>query len=153
MINGLVPRYLSDFLPPYVHDVSRYGLRDSNNLYKPKIRKGYALKSFLWTTTFKQFKREMRKRLFYKSNDLLNFGTGKGAINQSRIRMGLSALNAHRKKYNFILFNDCPLCGNKPENENHYFFKCVELTVPRTANGNLNPLDIVFTVYCTPTTN
>ena len=156
MINRLTPEYLSEFIPPYVHEVSRYGLRDSNNLYKPKIRKGYVLKSFLWTSvdewnnldpqiryilTLNQFKTEMKKHLFCKRNDLLNFGNGKGATNHARIRMGLSGLNAHRKKYNFIAFNDCPLCGIKPENEDHFFLKCADLVIHRTVlMGTITPL-------------
>ena len=83
----------------------------------------------------------MKRVLFYKRNDLFNFGDGIGAKNHARIRMGLSGLNAHRKKYNFITFNDCPLCGNKPENEEHFFLQCADLVIPRTVlMGTITPL-------------
>ena len=68
---------------------------------------------------------------FYKGNPLYHHGNGAGAINHSRLRMGLSALNAHRKRYNFIHNNDCPQCGQKPEDELHYFFKCPNYANPR----------------------
>ena len=38
--------------------------------------------------------------------------------------MGLSGLNAHRKKYHFIQFGTCPNCNHRSEDPVHYFFKC-----------------------------
>ena len=38
--------------------------------------------------------------------------------------MGLSGLNAHRKKYHFISDNKCPCCNMKNENEIHFFLTC-----------------------------
>ena len=48
----------------------------------------------------------------------------KASVHHARMRMGLSALNAHRRKYNFICFNNCPLCGIRPEDSLHFFLKC-----------------------------
>ncbi len=36
------------------------------------------------------------------------------------MRMGLSGLNTHRRKYNFINDNTCALCNTKAENTYHY---------------------------------
>ena len=78
--------------------------------------------------------------MFQIPNSILNDG-GKGALNHARLRMGLSALNAHRKKYNFISFNDCPKCGQKPENEVHYLLKCPDLVAHRAVlMGTISPL-------------
>ncbi len=37
------------------------------------------------------------------------------------MQMGLSGLNVHRRKYNFIIDNTCPLRNMKAENTYHYF--------------------------------
>ena len=37
--------------------------------------------------------------------------------------MGLSGLNAHRKKYHFIDFSFCPNCPAKREDPTHYFLQ------------------------------
>ena len=38
--------------------------------------------------------------------------------------MGLSALNAHRKKYTFIPNGICSLCNSKSEDVKHFFLQC-----------------------------
>ena len=148
MINGLCPAYLTRLLPPFVHDIANYSLRNSHNIHKPKTRKGYLANSFLWTaiddwnrldfqirssTSVYTFKLSMKDKLFYKRISWFDFGIGNGAINHARIRMGLSGLNAHRKKYNFIPNSACPMCGIKPENEVHYFIKCPHYAIQRAA--------------------
>ncbi len=45
--------------------------------------------------------------------------------------MGLSASNAHRRKYNFINDNMCPLCNMRAESTHHYFLVCPALATPR----------------------
>ena len=42
----------------------------------------------------------------------------------TRLRLGLSGLNAHRFKYNLCNTPICPLCNLSPENNMHYFFNC-----------------------------
>ena len=60
-------------------------------------------------------------------------GDSKGAINHSRIRMGLSALNKHRRKNNFVDDSSCPKCGHKPESESHFFLHCPAYVAQRQA--------------------
>ena len=43
--------------------------------------------------------------------------------------MGLSGLNADRKKFNFIKFD--PLCGSKPEDAIHFFILCPYFAIQR----------------------
>ena len=56
---------------------------------------------------------------------------GKPGIWLSRIRMGLSALNAHRFKYNFIDSPNCEQCNNGVESPIHYFIHCQAYGVAR----------------------
>ena len=44
---------------------------------------------------------------------------GKSAINHSHLRLGLSALNFHRFKYNLINGMSCPSCSHPKEDTNH----------------------------------
>ena len=56
---------------------------------------------------------------------------GNGAVNHSRMRMGLSALNAHRKRYNFIDSSRCDFCGHRCENPVHFFLSCPTFAAQR----------------------
>ncbi len=47
--------------------------------------------------------------------------SGQASVHHARMRMGFSGLNVHRRKYNFINDNTCPLCNMKAENTYHYF--------------------------------
>ena len=62
-------------------------------------------------------------QMFAKPNKLFDIFMPKSSVHHGRMRMGLSALNAQRKQYNFINYNNCPLCGNKPEDTIHFFNK------------------------------
>ena len=45
--------------------------------------------------------------------------------------MGLSPLNEHRFKYNFIPDPNCEHCTNTPESTEYYIFKCLRYTEAR----------------------
>ena len=132
------PAFLSNLLPPYVSGSSRYPLRNSHDFIIPRTSKNVRL-SFLWHTLYdwnsldldvrhssstSVLKSRLKTMLFYSTNPLFNIYTPKSSIHHARMRMGLSALNAHRKKYNFINHNKCPLCGQIPEDTIHLFLKC-----------------------------
>ena len=59
-------------------------------------------------------------------------GNDKAALNHSRMRMGLSALNAQRHSYNFIPSGICHKCNAKSEDTVHYFLVCPSYTAQRT---------------------
>ena len=50
--------------------------------------------------------------------------SGKYGVQLTRLRLGLSALNEHRFKYNFIDSPVCSLCNRETESTTHFFFKC-----------------------------
>ena len=62
--------------------------------------------------------------LLSKHHKLYSVFTGRAAINHTRLRLGLSALNAHRSHFNFIDFSNCPKCGAESESTAHFFFVC-----------------------------
>jgi hypothetical protein len=63
--------------------------------------------------------------------------------------MGLSGVNAHRKQYNFIKFNHCPRCNNKPEDISHFFWKCpsyanIRVELVGTLNAIVQTCDLAY---------
>ena len=64
---------------------------------------------------------------------------GKAAGNHTRMRLGLSALNSQRYKYNMIPSPSCERCGTSKEDPYHIFFVCPAYAVPRqTLTQDLN---------------
>ena len=105
----------------------------------PRSKKNYFLKSFIpssikmWNDTAFDIRRALSlQSLKSKLSDLYSSSSyhlflaedGKGAVNHSRIRMGLSGLNGQRKKYNFIKEGNCSSCNYKHEDPSHYFISC-----------------------------
>ena len=52
-------------------------------------------------------------------------------ITNSRIRIDLSALNAQRKRYNFIESSKCNYCNHRCENPKHFFLYCPAFAAQR----------------------
>ena len=59
-----------------------------------------------------------------KTNPLFLWANEMGEIHMSRMRMGLSGLNAHRHKYKFIPSSSCTKYGARSENTIHFFLTC-----------------------------
>jgi len=66
----------------------------------------------------------MRSLLFPKPNPLFSYGHGRAPVYHARIRMGLSALNQHRRKYNCITDASCNACNDSHEGPVHFFLDC-----------------------------
>ena len=139
MKNNLVPMYLASLTPQEIGQNLSYNLRNANALRVPKTTKNYYLKSFIPSTTqlwnildhhirlltdLDLFKKLIQQNSPKKLNKSYLCGTSEGHVHLSRIRMGLSGLNAHRKRYHFIDHNICPCCNTNNENEIHFFLIC-----------------------------
>ena len=136
---GLLPCYLSNIMPQNVGEEKPYSLRNSENLVMPLSKKNYYLKSFIpsavkvWNELslnvrqmngLNDFKKKLKKVYVSDTNSMYMFKDSTSAINLSRIRMGLSGLNSHRKKYHFIDDSKCPNCACKTETPIHFFLFC-----------------------------
>ena len=142
---GLTPEYLQALIP--AGEPVRYNTRGTGYIKLPKITKNYFLKSFLpssvkmWNKLSLDIRQiadldEYRKAIskIYTPGELYKpflFGTDKGYIHLSRIRMGLSGLNAHRKRYHFIEHSNCPNCNSRLEDAKHFLFECPAYAAPR----------------------
>ena len=139
IIMGLVPNNLFTLIPQTVASSTPYGLRNQNDYREIPSRTVRFRKSFILSTinlwnklgvesrtspTLSSFKSKLKKDNYKVANKLFLYGTSHGAINHSRIRMGLSGLNQQRRKYNFIENGRCPTCHFKREDDFHYFTNC-----------------------------
>ena len=143
--HNMLPDYLMSIVPNRIDNLN-YNLRNNENFIVPKSKKNYFLKSFIpsstraWneadldikrSTSLQSLKNKLKQIYENKSYYLYLIKDGYGALNHSRIRMGLSALNAQRKRYNFIDNSRCNYCNYKCENEEHFFFHCPAFAAQR----------------------
>lgn len=148
MKNNLTPTYLSSLIPQNVGNISRYNLRNADDLQPIHSRTVLYSNSFLPSTvrdwnnlpgevrqidsidTFKQFLNRERERVpkyFYHGNR-------RGQILHTRLRTNCSNLNNDLYLKNI---NDSPLCQcGSVETTYHYFFECPMYTRQRTALFN-----------------
>lgn len=152
--NDLVPSYLGGLYNSGQHQ-TRYNLRNSANIAIPRTRTTSFMKSYIPSTirlwngldpplraspTLNSFKSNLKRKLFTTKNPLYSVHSNIGSLNQTRMRMGLSGLNAHRHKYGFIPQSNCPLCHSPKEDPFHFFFICPNHAAHRqTLFNNVTP--------------
>ena len=141
-----VPEYLSATIPETVGERNRFNLRNASNIRPALTRKNYLLKSFIpsaikaWNDAKPNFRRatsmaKLKTELKNSHNVKLYLPylepSNKGLLLLSRIRMGLSGLNFHRKKYHFITDSSCLQCNARKEDPMHYLLFCPAYRVAR----------------------
>ena len=156
--NQHTPTYLSDLCPAEVAERTNYNLRDAEHTDIIGSNKNYFLKSFLpssvrlWndlpkeirtSQTVDTFKTKLSAHLKFRQSYIpYLICPNRNYIQISRMRMGLSALNAHRRKYHFIENSSCPYCAFMKEDIAHYLLKCQRHTAARTTM--LNSISIIL---------
>jgi hypothetical protein len=144
--NGMSPDYLTNLCPPLTKERTVYDLRTGMNITAPQQRTTTYQKSYFpqtindWNNlplptreipTLDSFKDTLKKSTGKKPNKLYHHSNSVAAINQSRMRMGLSGLSAQRFEYNHIADPKCLTCGAQTESPLHYFLLCPTFQVPR----------------------
>ena len=145
MAHNLTPPYLSNLCPPTIASISRYPTRNSNSLRVPRCRTSCFQTSFLPSTirhwnglsieirnspSLSIFKTILKKQ-FSSTRPPIYYSTGhrKASICHTRLRMGMSQLNAHLFPYSLSESPDCS-CGSR-ESIVHYFFECPHYAAQR----------------------
>ena len=152
MKKNLAPNYLQQLIPEEVGQQSQYNLRNSTSIQLPKASTNYFLKSFIPSTIrmwnelpenirlkndLEDFKKELLQ--IYKPPEISKahlMSARDGHIQLLRIKLGLSGLNFHRRKFHFIQHSNCPYCGSNKEDPIHFFFICTEYAAPREVMVN-----------------
>jgi hypothetical protein len=144
--HDLVPNYLKRLLPPTNQNRTRYSLRNVQNYTLIRSNTSYHAKSFLPATirdwnllpldirnsnSITIFKSSYKRNYFIQPNNLYNDGFGIGVINQTRLRLGLSALRAHLFKFNIVDSPMCQFCNISDETIIHFTFHCPTFSSPR----------------------
>ena len=129
-----LPQYLSSIIPEIVSSKTSYGPRNQHDINAPRYKKNYRLKSSIpssidsWNDldlgtrnlpTYEAFKKKMNQRYGNSSCSVFMYGDTTGSINHSHIRMGLSGLNAHCEKVNFIRDAACGYRADRSESPCH----------------------------------
>ena len=135
------PRYLQEIIPTTRLEITARKLRSSSNLTLPPNRVTSYKNSFisstirLWNklpenirmmTCSRSFKKAITKRLALKKPPTYYvLGNKEDNILHTRLRLGMSSLNAHLFKINSTHV-DSPNCNCAPvpETSRHYFFLC-----------------------------
>ena len=144
MIHNLAPLYLSSLVPQSVSNISRYNLRNSNNLQTLDARTSLYYNSFLpstvraWNNVNDEVKQSDSLNTFkgFLTKDKLlvpkHFYVGhrKVQVLHTRLRTNCSSLNLDLFTRNI---SDSPLCQcGSVENAQHFFSHCRYYQVPRT---------------------
>ena len=143
MFYNLSPLYLSYLVPPQVQNVSRYNLRNANNVQTLVSHTSQYFHSFLpsvirdWNSladdtrnadTVDTFKRKIHENTVVIPKHYYT-GSRQLQILHTRIRTGCSALNNDLFLKNIV---ESPLCACRSgdiENADHFFLKCVCFTM------------------------
>jgi hypothetical protein len=75
-------------------------------------------------TSIDNFKDILKSTSNNKPNPLYHHNNNNAAINQTRMRLGLSAISSQRFDYNHIDDPKCNYCNAKVEDPCHYFMTC-----------------------------
>jgi hypothetical protein len=156
--NNLAPDYLSNACPPLVGNITNYNLRNADNIALPMGRRTDYFNSFfpstirLWNKldrtikhrdSLDSFKYHMKKAKCRKKKKLYSRFNGTGAINHTRMRLGLSGLQSQRHDYNHVPRPTCNHCGARREDELHFFLQCRVFTPMRVTL--LNDINAIYT--------
>ena len=144
MMNSLAPLYLSSLIPPTVNSLSRYNLRNSDNLQTIDCRTNQYFQSFLpstvraWnnlppeakqTDSLNSFKHFLNRDKSYVPKYYYS-GKRQLQILHTRLRTNCSSLNNDLYLKNIT---ESPLCRcGSIENTYHFFFQCSYYTPERT---------------------
>ena len=140
MSKGLCQQYLTNMISPTAMNKHQHNLRNRNNRQIPNIGLSIYTKLFMpsaskiWNTLplslcntdrLSTFKNYLSKIYFppIVNIDYNKLCIGENGIFLTRIRLGLSALNTQRCKYNLIDSPSCDLC-TQDETPLHYFIYC-----------------------------
>lgn len=141
MIHNSTPDYLTALIPPRVHEITRYPLRNANDFVIPTTRTALYAKSFLlatlrdWNALDPHVKNSSSLNIFKtrikrqrdgatKPPDYFNniYTTREGQIHHTRLRLECSSLNQQLYAKNII---DNPLCScGLPETASHFLLSC-----------------------------
>ena len=139
LINGLVPTYVSDLIPPSVGEMSTYTLRNQQNITVPLCRTKISRKSCIpssisaWNSLDIELRNSPSLAIFkYQLKKLQNnscvptyYRTGSRYLSVLHARIRNSCSNLLSDLYiNHLSPSPTYSCSEEVEDADHYFFNC-----------------------------
>ena len=137
LIKKLGPAYCNNLLPQPVSNLTNYNLRSQSNLRTPRMRLTstktffFSYTTELWNNLPESIKQSPLLTILKKltapkllTSNYNRLCSGYYGRLLTRLRLGLSGLNAHMFKYNLTNTPTCSQCLLAPEDNLHYFFYC-----------------------------
>ena len=147
-INGLVPTYVSDLIPPSVGEISTYTLRNQQNITVPLCRTEISRKSCIpssisaWNSldielrnspSLASFKYQLKK-LQNNSSVPTYYRTGSRYLSVLHARIRYNCSNLLSDLYiNHLSPSPTCSCSEEVEDADHYFFNCPNYSNERDA--------------------
>ena len=165
-VNGLVLSYISDLMPPPIHETTNYPLRDQNNITVPFCRTEIARKSCIPSsiTLWNSLDEELRN-----SSTLASFKYQlKNLQNKSKVPHYYIVSNRYLSVLHARIRNNCSylssdlfmnhlspssMCRSSDESEDaeHFFFRCSNYNYDRVtlfqSTRNYHPLNINILLF------
>ena len=159
IVNGQVPDYLTELVPPTVADTNNYNLRNRLNISQPSFRLStYQQSDFpstikLWNTldlnlrqlpTFPSFRSKLQQKYFQPKTvpSYFSFGDRYLSVLHARLRNTCSSLNSDLFKSKLVPSASCS-CVYKNECSDHFLLYCNKFNLLRiNLYMELNMLDM-----------
>ena len=136
MVHHMTPTFLSDLVPPFIHETNRYNLRNANDIQSVNAQSNLFKNSFIpatvrdWNNLPLCVRQSeslpiFKSRLFANNTpwpSYYNAGSRVGQILHTRLRLDCSALNYDLNRRKLIDSKLCE-CG-EVENAKHFIFQC-----------------------------
>jgi hypothetical protein len=147
IVNGQVPDYLTELVPPTVGDTNNYNLRNRLNISQQSYRLSTYQQSYfpstikLWNTldlnlhqlpTLPSFKSKLQQKYFQPKTvpSYFSFGDRYLSVLHARLRNKCSSLNSDLFKSNLVPSASCS-CGSKNECSEHFLLYCNKFNLLR----------------------
>ena len=147
IVNGQVPDYLTELVPPTVGDTNNYNLRNRLNISQPSYRLSTYRQSYFpstiksWNTldlnlrqlpTLPSFKSKLQQKYFQPKTvpSYFSFGDRYLSVLHARLRNKCSSLNSDLFKSNLVPSASCS-CGYKNECSEHFLLYCNKFNLLR----------------------
>ena len=147
IVNGQVPDYLTELVPPTVSDTNNYNLRNRLNISQPSYRLSTYQQSYFpstiksWNTldlnlrqlpTLPSFKSKLQQKYFQPKTvpSYFSFGDRYLSVLHARLRNKCSSLNSDLLKSNLVPSASCS-CGYKNECSEHFLLYCNKFNLLR----------------------
>ena len=161
-VNGLVPSYVSDLIPPLVGETNAYNLRNNNNITVPFCRTEISRKSCIpssisaWNSldielrnspSLSSFKYQLKKNTQNNSIVPTYYRVGGRYISVLHARIRNNCSNLFFDLYiNHLSPSPTCSCSEEVEDAEHYFFRCSHFINERISlfrsTRNFNPLNV-----------